>query len=256
MPGAVLGRDNPFSRLACLAPMELRCWNFPLPDTRAEYDKMLRSRDRKEQRRKRRNLVEALGAPILVHASSEHEKTRLFEALRLQRAARFQSQVRYDILGEPLFRRFYEAVVTEGFPDFADMAALEVGGRPIATLLALRCNGAYSLIMHSFDAQFEHLSPGIIAIDDLMSDLIESGTSICDFTIGNEPYKRQFCVQERLLYAGVEPLSAKGRVGAAILALKDQVEQEVAALYRKYRAMRGEKMRAAPQRAPEQAEVS
>jgi CelD/BcsL family acetyltransferase involved in cellulose biosynthesis len=53
-----------------------------------------------------------------------------------------------------------------------------------------------------------------VAIDDMMSCAIDSGLSHFDFTIGNETYKRQFGTTAGVLYDGLYPLSAKGRVVA------------------------------------------
>ena len=238
MPGSFFERPNPFASLDWLRPMEMRCWNFQLPATRAEYDARLKKKDRKEQRRKRRNLVDALGGARLVHAASESERRRFFEALRLQRAMRFKDQRRRDILQDPLLLRFYEAVISGAADGFVALSALDAGSCSPTTLLALRNGDAYYLIMHSFDINHEQLSPGIVALDEMMSYLIATGTAICDFTIGNEPYKRQFGVQERLLYRGFDPITPRGRLVARTLTLMQQIEANLVRARRDYLARR------------------
>ncbi len=110
VPEALYGRPLPFARLAWLRPMELRCWTIELPADREDYDKtVLRSKDRKEQRRKRRNLVEKLGEPTLVEATTREQAVEFFDTLKSMRAERFRRQGRRDI-----FREFAIRAVLSG----------------------------------------------------------------------------------------------------------------------------------------------
>jgi CelD/BcsL family acetyltransferase involved in cellulose biosynthesis len=205
----------PLIQLDWMRRMELRSWTVPLPKTREEYDKtILKPKDRKEQRRKRRHLTEALGDMTLHTASTETGRREIFEALKRQRQNRFRDRRRWDILDDPTFFRFYETVALESQGGIATLSALMAGDKPVASLFALVHNGVYCLLMHSFDLGLERLSPGIVAIDDMISCAIESGLSCFDFTIGNEAYKRQFGTKTGLLYEGLYPLSMIGRVVA------------------------------------------
>jgi CelD/BcsL family acetyltransferase involved in cellulose biosynthesis len=79
----------------------------------------------------------------------------------------------------------------------------------------LRHGDAYVLIMHSFAADLEQLSPGVVAIDQLITHLIDSGVRYCDFTTGNEAYKKQFGVSECGMRHGIDAVTARGRLFAA-----------------------------------------
>lgn len=215
LPEAIYGRPMPFARLSWLKPMRLRCWTLALPASRANYDRTaLRARDRKEQRRKRRNLVERLGELRLVEAAGD-EAAGVFAALKAMRAARFRRQGRRDLLQEPRFARFYEALALRGEPGFVSLVSVSAGEREIAALLGLRHADAYVLIMHSFAADFEPLSPGVVAIDQLMTHLIDSGVGYCDFTTGDESYKKQFGVRECGMRHGLDAVTPLGRLFAA-----------------------------------------
>ena len=149
LPEAIYGRPMPFARLSWLKPMRLRCWTLALPASRANYDRTaLRARDRKEQRRKRRNLVERLGELRLVEAAGD-EAAGVFAALKAMRAARFRRQGRRDLLQEPRFARFYEALALRGEPGFVSLVSVSAGEREIAALLGLRHADAY-VLMHAF----------------------------------------------------------------------------------------------------------
>jgi CelD/BcsL family acetyltransferase involved in cellulose biosynthesis len=209
LPEHVSGRTNPVTLLPWVHKMDnFAAWGISLPASRADYDKNLRSRDRKEIRRKRKNLGEALGSISLVHANSFSEKRRIFDALRAQRQARFGKLKRSDILSDPHYLQFYEELVFGS--GGATVSALMAGDKPIATMLGVYCQNAFLLLMHSFDSALESLSPGIVAIDEMTSHLIENGITHFDFTIGSEGYKKQFGVAEEAIYKGMLARSWKG----------------------------------------------
>jgi CelD/BcsL family acetyltransferase involved in cellulose biosynthesis len=191
--------------------MNMRAWAVALPKTRDEYDRIiLKPKDRKEQRRKRRNLVECLGDVTLVHAKTESEGHAIFQALRQQRQARFKETGYFDSLSDPTYLHFYEAVAFEEWRRIVALSALKAHDKIVATLYALMHGNDYLLVMHCFESNTESLSPGIVAIDEMVTHLIDAGTRSFDFTIGNEGYKRQFGVKALVLYDGIYPLSSKG----------------------------------------------
>ncbi len=219
----------PLVQLDWMQRMDLRSWTLPLPQTRDEYDRLiLKPKDRKEQRRKHRNLSEALGDVTFLTASTATARREIFEALTRQRRDRFRDCGRWDILDDPTFFRFYETVALESQGEIAALSALRVADKPVATLFALVHNGSYCLLMHSFDLDIERLSPGIVAIDEMISRAIESRLSCFDFTIGNETYKRRFGTKAGFLYEGLYPLSAKGRAAAVVKAAGRRVKSTAA----------------------------
>ena len=204
--------------------MDLRCRTIELPESRELCDKtVLRAKDRKEQRRKRRNLGEKLGEPKLVEAAAREQALKVFEMLKRMRAERFRQQGCRDILAEAQFAPFYEELASRGPPEFVSLASIGSDETPIAALMALRHADNYVLIMHSFATDHEQLSPGIVALDALMTHLIEGGTHHCDFTTGNEPYKKQFGVVEQAMRHGCDCVTAQGRLFGALLQQKKKI---------------------------------
>ncbi len=212
VPQTMAGQSIPLAQLDWLNRMDLRFWTAPLPDTRAQYDAAIKSKDRKEQRRKRRNLEEQLGSLSFIVASNEQQRHEIFQALTEHRQGRFKALGWRDILEERSFRRFYEAVAFDNPGGIGTLAALKAGDKAVASLYGLTYNGTFLLLMHSFEANLERLSPGVVALNEMITAAIDSGKRYFDFTIGNETYKRQFGVQAGVLYEGLYPLSAKGRV--------------------------------------------
>ena len=213
VPETMAGQSIPLAQLGWLSRMDLRFWTVPLPNTRAQYDAAaVKPKDRKEQRRKRRNLEDKLGSLSFVVASTEAEAREIFQALTEHRRGRFKALGWHDILEQGAFRRFYEAVAFDNPGRIVALAALKAADKPVASLYGLTFNGSFLLLMHSFEADLERLSPGVVALNEMITAAIESGTRSFDFTIGNEGYKRQFGVQAGVLYEGLHPLTVKGRV--------------------------------------------
>jgi CelD/BcsL family acetyltransferase involved in cellulose biosynthesis len=232
MPEILAGRAIPLTELDWLRRLDLRSWTVKLPKTRAEYDKtIVKPKDRKEQRRKRRHLVESLGDVTLLHAATEDQRRENFHALARQRRSRFTDCRRKDILSDPAFFRFYETVALEDPGRIVALSALQARDKAVATLLALVHNDRYVLLMHSFDTGLDRLSPGIVAIDEMITCAIENGMSFFDFTIGNEPYKRQFGTESGVLYEGIYPLSAKGHIFAVTKAAGRRVKSAAGPLW-------------------------
>ena len=210
VPKALTGRLNPLARLEWTGPSEVSAWIVELPATKAEYDeRLLNKKTRKENRRKRKNLGERVGDFALAHAATPSEGEAIFAALRDERRARFGSA---NLLDQPCFLAFYRAVIFDEWRPFVMLSALKAGDRILATLFAVRWRDAYLLLMHSFAPELEGLSPGIVAMDEMIAERIAAGDKYFDFTVGGEGYKRQFGVQEILLVSGYDPLSALGRL--------------------------------------------
>ncbi len=209
LPGHFAGYTNPITLLPWVYKMDnFAAWGVSLPSCRSDYDNTLRSRDRKEIRRRRKNLIAALGDVSLIHGNTGSEKRHIFDTLRSHRRARFGKLDRFDILNDPDYLQFYEEqVIGSGC---AVVSALKTDDKLIATMLGVYYRDAYLLLMHSFDSGFELLSPGIVAIDEMTSYLIENGITHFDFTIGSESYKKQFGVTKCSIYKGLLARSLKG----------------------------------------------
>jgi len=232
-PTTLYGRSVPFANLGWLKPIEMRCWAVKLPASREEFDATLSRKDRKEQRRKRRNLTEKFGEVVLVDAVSREQADEFFETLKEMRAARFRQQGRHDILRDQIFAPFFRAIASAG-QEFTSLAQIQAGGRTIAAFLALRHANNFVLYMHSFAADIEQLSPGIVALDELISYLILNKFDHCDFTIGNETYKLQFGVAASAMRQGIDPVTTRGMLFGIIFNGYQKLKRQLVKIYRKY----------------------
>jgi CelD/BcsL family acetyltransferase involved in cellulose biosynthesis len=210
VPERVVDRENPLARLDWMRREDLRAWTLRLPPSKEDYDdRVIARKVRKENRRKRRRLCEEIGALELVQAATPSEALDLFETLQRERRARLGAR---DLVNDPCFFDFYRAVIASEQSRFVELWALKAGGRIVATQFALRQPGRYLLVMHSFEPDLDSLSPGIVAIDEMIGRRIDLGDGCFDFTVGNEGYKKQFGVCEEYLCGGLYPMNALGRI--------------------------------------------
>ena len=218
IPEDIAGRPNPFIHLRWLERwMKMGSWAIELPRCRMDYDRAtLRSKDRKELQRKCRNLIKYSGSIDFFDAKDSEEGRRIFETLMAQHRRRFGERGRREFLDDATYRRFYEAVAFESQEKIAVLSALKASDRLVATLFGLLHGGRYVLIMLSFDQDLNGLSPGIVALNEKISDLIRSGVAAFDLSFGDLPYKRQFGAKRSILYCGVYPLTARGRLFAKV----------------------------------------
>ncbi len=216
MPGHIGEGPNPLAGHEMFRQMSYRAWGVGLPSTRATYDSsVLGLTFRKELQRKRRRIA-GRGKVDFYSAGTEAEARRIFEALCDQRAARFAELGRRNILEDETYRSFYETIVlTSCRTGFADLSALEVDGEIVAAMFALRHGAQRYLLMSTLQGgKWKSCSPGNVAIDSAISQMIASGENYLDFTIGDEAYKRDFAATPRALYSGVRAQSIFGTAQA------------------------------------------
>ena len=81
------------------------------------------------------------------------------------------------------------------------VSRLEVGASWAATNLGLTFRDSYYHVLASYDdGELARFGPGAAHLRELLKFAIERGLKRFDFTIGDEPYKRDWCDAEQLLY--------------------------------------------------------
>ena len=85
-----------------------------------------------------------------------------------------------------------------------------------AANFGLMFRGRYYYILAGYDdGELARFGPGSIQLMDVMRYAIEHGCKLFDFTIGDEPYKREWCDIEIALCDYVAPASLRGSLAAA-----------------------------------------
>ena len=80
-----------------------------------------------------------------------------------------------------------------------------------ATNLGLRFRDCYYLVLSSYhDGEFSRFGPGRAHLHELLRHAIDSGFRQFDFTVGDEPYKRDWSDTEIALYDHLAAVTFRG----------------------------------------------
>ncbi len=210
VPPFVDGMRNPLLDVA-RRRMNFSAWDVALPPTRTGFDAGLQDQSFQRELARKNRRIAGRGLARFAEAGAPEDLRRAFETLCQQRGARFAELGRDNILQRAPFRAFYETVALAAHDRVARLFTLSVDDEIVATIFGLGRDGRFCMIMSTIgDARWKSASPGNVAMDRLVSQLIGEGCGVLDFTIGDEAYKRSFGAAERPLGAGVMSLSWRG----------------------------------------------
>lgn len=201
MPEMVGAQRNPFLDLeTTLNPSGayLMAINGPWD---AFYKEKRSSATRRHDRSKRKRLGE-FGPVDFVTATEPCVVEKTLDALFAQKAASFATRGVANFLARPGTREFFRALGADAsFRDILHIAKLQVGQTIAAANLGMVFRGRYYHVLASYDAgPVSRFGPGIAHLHDLVAYALGRGCSIFDFTVGDEPYKREWCDTELKLH--------------------------------------------------------
>jgi CelD/BcsL family acetyltransferase involved in cellulose biosynthesis len=133
------------------------------------------------------------------------------EMMKQYRGPRFHAQGDGDLLQRPEYFDFYSEIALRGNGSFSRLYALRMDGRVIAAVLGLCHKDSFLVIMGAFDIDgFKSQSIGALMFEQVAKDCIGRGDRVLDFTIGDEPYKKQFGAQPSPMWMVTQTGSAAG----------------------------------------------
>ena len=137
------------------------------------------------------------------------------EMMKQYRGPRFHARGDGDLLQRPEYFDFYSDIALRGHGSFSRLYALRIDGRVIAAVLGLCHNGSFLVIMGAFDIEgYKSQSIGALMFEQVAKDCIARGDRALDFTIGDEPYKKQFGAQPSPMWVVTQTGSAAGAFAA------------------------------------------
>lgn len=219
MPAQIGTQENPFLRL----PVRLNpsgayavCLGS---DWETFYTAKRSSATRRRDRTKRKRLAES-GDVRMVTAATTEEIAATLQMLFQQKGKAFARMGVEDVFARPGHREFFHDFATgERTRPLAHVSRLEVGSTSAATNLGVQFRGTYSHLIASYDdGPVARFGPGAAHLHELMRHAIEHGCTVFDFTIGDEPYKRDWSDSEIELYDHVAAATACGAAVAGMLA--------------------------------------
>ncbi len=121
-----------------------------------------------------------------------------------------------DLFAPPGRRDFFLAIATDpAMREVVHVSRLDVGATAAAANVGLKFRDCYHLILSSYDGELSRFGPGRAHLHELLRHAIDGGFPHFDFTVGDEPYKRDWSDTELRLY---DHLAAVTLQGALVMA--------------------------------------
>lgn len=168
--------------------------------------------------RKKKRFLKQDGAQARLLSNPQDVRTGIARLARL-RAGRFDG----DLIQDPQVETFYADIAVAGLTSgFARTYEIAIAGEAIGHAFGIAVAGRfnYLLIGCDYDTHGRH-SPGLILYDSMIEDWIANNGKIYDFTIGDEPFKKQFGTAATPISMVSRNATWRGRLGAAAFAARE-----------------------------------
>lgn len=174
-------------------------------------------RKRKRHRSQERK-YEAVGGVRRTMATTAVDANAMLDAFFAMKEQRFGAMGITDVFAEAGVRSFFRKLFVDALehekPSFV-LHGLEVGGKYRAVTGASRAGNRLICEFGAIaDDELAYASPGEYLFFDNISEACDHGFGVYDFSVGDEPYKRQWCDLEIHHADVLVPLTAKGRIYA------------------------------------------
>jgi CelD/BcsL family acetyltransferase involved in cellulose biosynthesis len=182
-----------------------------------EFYKAKRSSETRKKERKQLRRLGELGDVRFIDVSDKPEIARTIETLMQQKSKAFVRMGVEDLFARPGYRAFWLDVAAT-LRGVTHVSRLDVGATIAATSLGLTHSGCYYLVLSSYhDGEVMRFGPGRAHLHELLRHAIEHGIRDFDFTIGDEPYKRDWADVEVRLYDHLQTATLRGAVVVAMI---------------------------------------
>jgi CelD/BcsL family acetyltransferase involved in cellulose biosynthesis len=216
MPEQIGTQTNPFLVLRLL-PNTFGAHIATLGPSWEEFYQAKRpAKDRKVDRRKFRNLAKH-GELRFVEPADAREIALSMDLLIRQKRASYGRIQAKDIFLRAGYQEFFKAIsIQPALSDIVHVTRLDVGEQPVATGFGLCFKSRYYLVLSSYeDNKLALYSPGRAHLCEMLRWAIARHYKLFDFTIGDEPYKREWSDIELRLFDLLEGVTLIGRLSSA-----------------------------------------
>src|SRR4051812_10250834 len=217
MPETIGAQRNPFLDLQVLAhPSGAYVTNLGA-DWNKFYAAKRSSSTRKKERRQLKQLAD-YGEVRFVDVQEHADRERTLDTLLGQKSGSFARMGVENIFTRSGYRAFFRDIVTNpAMHQTTHVSRLDIGETIAAANIGLRFRDCYYLIVSSYhDGEFTRFGPGRAHLNELLRHAIACGFRRFDFTVGDEPYKRDWCDTELRLYDYLAPVTIRGRLAVAM----------------------------------------
>jgi CelD/BcsL family acetyltransferase involved in cellulose biosynthesis len=184
----------------------------------AYYAERRSAATRKTERKQAKRLAEQ-GEVAFLEPPDAGGRAATIDALIAQKRRALARMGADDIFDRPGHLGFYRAIARNPkLTDLVHVSRLDVGQEMGAASVALSHRGTYSLVLSSYhDGSLAQHGPGRAHLHALMRRAIAAKYTVFDFTIGDEPYKRDWCDRELALHDHLAAASVRAAPIAAMI---------------------------------------
>jgi CelD/BcsL family acetyltransferase involved in cellulose biosynthesis len=165
------------------------------------YSAKRSSSTRRRDRTKLKRLGQ-LGAIKFINPDESAQLALSLDVLIQQKSKAFARMGVPNLFARPGYAAFFRELATAPrFRSLVHLSRLDVGPTWAALNLGLTFRDCYFHILASYDdGEVSRFGPGAAHLRELLRYAIERGLKRFDFTIGDEPYKRDWCDSEQQLF--------------------------------------------------------
>jgi D-aspartate ligase len=193
MPETVGAQRNPFTYLAVTANASGAHFTTLGTDWQEFYSAKRSSATRRRDRAKRKHMSE-FGEIRFVTSTDPEDARRTLETLMKQKGRLLAHKGIADIFAPPGYREFFLDIASNPKTrHLVHISRIEIGATCAAANLGVMFNGCYYHVLASYDdSEVARYGPGALHLRELLAHAIRLGLRRFDFTIGDEPYKREW----------------------------------------------------------------
>jgi CelD/BcsL family acetyltransferase involved in cellulose biosynthesis len=215
MPEIIGEQANPFAALGVTPHVNDAYLTTFTGNWETYYTGKRSASTRKTDRRKRKRLADH-GETRHISAANRDDVVRSIDALIDQKRQSYAKLGVANMFEWPGYRDFFLEMASDPRSSgLTYVSRLDVGPVTAAANFGLMFRGRYYYILAGYDdGELARFGPGYTQLQDVMRHALEHGCKVFDFTIGDEPYKREWCDAEIKLCDYVSPVSLRGWMAA------------------------------------------
>jgi CelD/BcsL family acetyltransferase involved in cellulose biosynthesis len=213
MPKTIGAQDNPMLTLDMRLHPSGAYETVLGDDWETFYNARRSSATRRRDRTKLKKLGE-LGEVRFVEPP-ENELGATLDTLIAQKGKSFTRMGIPNMFARPGYPEFFRDLATSA-RTLVHLSRLDVGDTMAAVNLGLTFGDCYYHVLASYDdGEVSRFGPGAAHLRELLQYAIRRGCRRFDFTVGDEPYKRDWCESEQQLFDHSAAVTARGIPAAA-----------------------------------------
>ncbi|WP_170984564.1 GNAT family N-acetyltransferase [Rhodoligotrophos defluvii] len=224
------GIANPFAALK-LQPFSASAHRTSLGADWESFYAARRSTKTRRRFREKEKALAKLGPISFEIVTAPSERLALAAEMMALKASQLQATAgTFNTFADTHVQNFFRAVASDPAVANVYMFRLKVGNRLAAATAGLLQNSCFYYQVPVYpDGELQRYSPGNLLLHKIMAWAIDQGCTHFDFTIGDEPYKLDWCEETWILGCGAWTGTLRGRIGAGIalaeIAAKRRVKQ-------------------------------